>query len=54
MVTLGPVWVVASLYDEGVGLAAHHVDLRDEETVDVPGDAPPYVTCGEQQREFMY
>lgn len=31
--------------DERVLLAADHVDLGDQQTVDVPRDAPAYVTC---------
>ena len=36
--------VVPALHHEGVGLAPHHVDLRYEETVDVPSNAPANMT----------
>lgn len=32
--------LLTALHDEGVGLAALHVQLRDEFVVDPPGDAP--------------
>jgi len=35
--------VVAPLHHEGVGLAPHDVYLRNEEPVDIPGDAPAYM-----------
>lgn len=35
--------VVASFHHERVLPAADHVDLGDEEPVDVPGDTPAYV-----------
>ena len=36
--------VIPALHHEGVSLASHHVDLRYEEAVNVPGDAPANVT----------
>ena len=38
-----PYLVIAPLHDKCVGLAPDDVDLRDEEPVDVPGDAPANV-----------
>ena len=35
--------VIAPLHHKGVGLAPDHIDLWDEETIDVPGDAPAHV-----------
>ncbi len=40
-----PLRVGAALDDEGVRLAADHRDLRDEQPVHVPGDAPAHVAC---------
>ena len=37
--------VGASLHHERVLAAAHHVDLRDQQPVDVPRDAPAHVAC---------
>ena len=44
MVSRGLVGIVATLDHEGVGLAADHVDLGDEETVNVPSNAPANMT----------
>ena len=32
--------VIAPLHHKGVGLPSDHIDLRDEEAIDVPGNAP--------------
>lgn len=37
--------IVASLHDERVGLASHHMNLGNEQTIDIPGDAPAHMTC---------
>ena len=44
VVASGELLVVPALHHEGVGLAPHHVDLRYEETVDVPSYAPADVS----------
>ena len=43
MVAGGELLVIATLHHEGVGLAPDDVYLRNEETVDIPGDAPAYM-----------
>lgn len=53
VVTLRSVRVVAALHHEGVGLATHHMDLWDEEAVDVPGNPPANVSCGREKRGLM-
>lgn len=45
MVVSRSVWIVAALDDESVGFVAHDVDFGDQETVDVPRDAPTDVAC---------
>ena len=35
-----------SLHDEGVGPVPPHHQLWDQRSVDVPGNAPPNLTCG--------
>ena len=35
--------VVAPLHNKGVGLAPHNIYFRNEQPVDIPRDAPPYV-----------
>lgn len=45
MVPRGHVGVGPTLHHECVLLAADHVDLRDQQPIDVPGDAPAHVTC---------
>ena len=41
----------AALDDEVVGLAAHHVDLRNQKAVDVPCNAPADVAFFENELE---
>ena len=43
MIACRELLVVPALHHEGVSLASHHVDLGDEEAVNVPGDAPANV-----------
>lgn len=47
MVPGGHVWIVPALYDEGVLAPAHNIDLRNEQTVDVPRNTPSHVTYTE-------
>lgn len=44
MILGGYVGIVATLHDERVRLAPHHMNLRNEQTIDVPRDAPADVT----------
>lgn len=40
MIFGGYVGIVATLHDERIGLASHHMNLGNEQTIDVPRDAP--------------
>ena len=44
MVASWELLVVSALHHEGVGLAPDHVYLWYEETIDVPGNAPAYMS----------
>lgn len=50
MILGGYVRIVATLDNERIGLAPHHMNLGNEQTIDVPRDAPADVTykkgCG--------
>mgnify|MGYP007048355278 CR=1 FL=1 len=43
MVARSKLLVITALHHKGVGLPPDHIDLRDEQTVDVPGNAPAHV-----------
>lgn len=45
MITSRCLGIVTALDDEGVSLASHHVNLRYEQAVYVPGNSPAHVTC---------
>lgn len=44
MILGGYVGIVATLHDERIGLAPHHMNLGNEQTIDVPRNAPADVT----------
>lgn len=50
MILGGYVRIVAALHNKGVGLSSYHMNLGNQQTVNVPGDTPAHVTYknGEQ------
>jgi hypothetical protein len=38
-------WVVPTFYYKRVAFASDYIDLRDQQSINIPGDAPANVAC---------